>query len=183
MTDKPNEMPKSWDRLLRGIVMGVAGCGKTSVGTALAGFVEATYLDGDDLHPAANIEKMSAGIPLDDEDRWPWLDLIGGRLRDADGPVLIGCSALKRAYRDRIRMCAATPVVFIHLEGSRDVIERRMKAREGHFMPPSLLRSQFDTLEDLQADEAGFAVDIDQPREAVVKDSLQNLRLLLQKGA
>lgn len=151
--------------------MGVAGCGKSSVGEAVADALSATYLDGDDLHPAANIEKMARGTPLNDSDRWPWLDLIGSRLRDADTSLLIGCSALKRAYRDRIRAGAAAPVIFLHLAGARAVIERRMAARKGHFMPTSLLQSQFDTLEELQADELGLAIDIDQPLEAVVAES------------
>lgn len=162
--------------MMRCVVMGVAGCGKSSVGRALAEIFSASYVDGDDLHPTANVEKMASGIALDDDDRWPWLGLIGGRLHSADGRILIGCSALKRAYRDRIRAVAGANVVFLHLKGSRDVIERRMVARKDHFMPASLLDSQFEALEQLQDDEIGFAVDIDQPFEAVVDDCRNRLK-------
>lgn len=149
------------------IVMGVAGCGKSSVGTAVAQELGARYFDGDDLHPQSNIDKMAAGTPLTDADRAPWLDKVGKALAQAEGATLIGCSALKRAYRDRIR-AACPEAVFAHLAGSRPVIEARMSQREGHFMPVSLLDSQFATLEPLQADEAGFEVDIDDAFDAVV---------------
>lgn len=151
------------------VVMGVAGCGKSTVGAALADRLGATYLDGDDLHPPANIAKMSAGQPLTDADRAPWLDRVGQTLAQTPGTCLIGCSALKRAYRDRIRTSAGEPVGFLHLAGTRGVIEARMHLREGHFMPVSLLDSQFAALQPLQADEAGVTVDIDQPLGAVVQ--------------
>lgn len=150
------------------VVMGVAGCGKSTVGLAVAEAVGATYLDGDDLHPESNIAKMSSGRPLNDDDRAPWLDKVGAALRVRDGTVLIGCSALKRAYRDRIRAAAGEPVRFLHLAGAREVIEARMSVRSGHFMPVTLLDSQFAALEPLQADEDGIAVDIDQPIARVV---------------
>ena len=154
--------------MMRYVIMGVAGCGKTSVGIAVADRLGARYRDGDDLHPPANIEKMSAGTPLDDADRAPWLDSVGLALRDANGTILIGCSALRRMYRDKIRLAACAPVTFIHLAGSRDVIEARMAQRAGHFMPVSLLKSQFATLEPLQPDEPGFSVDISMEFDAVV---------------
>ncbi|RLJ51766.1 gluconokinase/shikimate kinase [Litoreibacter meonggei] len=154
--------------MLKVIVMGVAGCGKSSVGQAVADRLGALYFDGDDLHPQSNIDKMAAGTPLDDTDRAPWLDKVGAALAEANGPTLIGCSALKRAYRDRIRV-ACPQAQFAHLMGDRAVIEARMSARSGHFMPVSLLDSQFATLEPLQADEAGFAVDIAQDFDAVVQ--------------
>ena len=157
------------------VVMGVAGCGKSTVGAALARRIGAAYLDGDDLHPPGNIAKMSSGQPLSDADRAPWLDLVGQALRDHDGACVIGCSALKRAYRDRIRDAAGVPVGFLHLAGSRQVIESRMNARSGHFMPLALLDSQFATLEPLQADEAGVAVDIDQPLGDIVAELLARL--------
>jgi len=156
--------------------MGVAGCGKSTVGAALADRLGAVYLDGDDLHPAANIAKMSAGTPLTDSDRRPWLDLVGGALSDSEGICLIGCSALKRAYRDRIRAAAGGPVGFLHLAGSRAVIEDRMSQREGHFMPVALLDSQFATLEVLEPDENGVVVDIDQPLDAVVGELVARIR-------
>ena len=152
----------------RVVVMGVAGCGKSTVGAAVAERIEALYLDGDDLHPEANIAKMSRGEPLTDDDRAPWLDEVGRSLQHIDGITLIGCSALKRLYRDRIRTAAGTPVAFLHLAGTRAVIAERMARREGHFMPLSLLDSQFAALEPLQNDETGLTVDIDRPFDDLV---------------
>ncbi|MFC3072087.1 gluconokinase [Shinella pollutisoli] len=148
--------------------MGVAGCGKSAVGAALAARLGAAYLDGDDLHPPANIEKMRRGEPLSDDDRRPWLTLVGERLAKPHGILILGCSALKRRYRDHIRKTAGAPVVFVHLSGTRDLIAARMAARAGHFMPPSLIDSQFDDLEPPAADENAMTVDIDAPVEAVV---------------
>lgn len=145
------------------VVMGVSGCGKTTVGAAFAATIGGQFVDGDDLHPPENVAKMASGQPLTDADRWPWLDLVAGALT---GNVVIGCSALKRAYRDRIRGGAedgAGPVRFLHLAGSPNVIAARMAARPGHFMPLGLLDSQFATLEPLGVDEDGVTVDIDQP--------------------
>lgn len=156
--------------------MGVAGSGKTSVGVALAPKVGAKYVDGDDLHPRANIDKMAKSIPLNDDDRAPWLDLVGARLRATSGPVLIGCSALKRHYRDRIRSAAKLPVLFLHLAGARDVIAERMTTRKGHFMPASLLDSQFAALEPLEPDEIGFLIDIDQRLDQIVDTCAHWLR-------
>ena len=149
------------------VIMGVAGCGKSSVGTALSAATGLPYRDGDDLHPPANLARMAAGLPLTDADRWPWLDLVAAELA-ARAPLLIGCSALKRAYRDRIRQGAGGPVLFVHLSGSRAVIEARMAARRGHFMPVTLLDSQFATLAPPGADEAHLTVDIDQSLAAIV---------------
>jgi gluconokinase len=148
------------------VIMGVAGCGKTSVGEALGHAIGAPFIDGDALHPQSNIDKMAAGSPLKDEDRWPWLDEVGDALANAKTTLIIGCSALRRAYRDRIRDKAG-PVIFIHLSGSRELILQRMASREGHFMPVSLLDSQFATLEPPQADERFLTVDIDQPLEEI----------------
>lgn len=161
----------------RAVVMGVAGCGKSSVGTALARRLGATYAEGDALHPRANIEKMSAGIPLDDADRAPWLARVGEALRTARSPTLIGCSALKRRYRDTIRGAAGGPVVFVHLTGSREVIRERMAHREGHFMPVALLDSQFAALEPLEADEIGFALDIAASPDTLVDEAAHLLSL------
>ena len=150
------------------VVMGVSGCGKTTVGAAFARAIGGRFVDGDDLHPPENVTKMASGLPLTDHDRWPWLDRVGAALT---GDVVIGCSALKRAYRDRIRARVedgAGPVRFLHLAGSREVIAARMAARPGHFMPLGLLDSQFTALEPLGSDEAGVTVDIDQPIGAVV---------------
>ena len=151
---------------LRLVIMGVAGCGKSAVGAGVAAALGVPYRDGDDLHPAANVDKMRAGLPLTDDDRWPWLDRVAGVLRDG-APVIVGCSALRRTYRDRIRNGAGGPVRFVHLAGSRAVIAERMALRTGHFMPLSLLDSQFAALEPPTADEA-LTVDIDQPLAVLV---------------
>ena len=148
------------------VVMGVSGCGKSSVGIALAEALGARFIDGDDLHPEANKAKMSAGIPLDDSDRWPWLDLVGQELA-AGSATVIACSALKRAYRDRIRT-AAPNTFFVHLDGSREILAQRLGARTGHFMPVTLLDSQLAILEPLGSDEASVVIDIDQPITQII---------------
>ncbi|WP_122520732.1 gluconokinase [Pannonibacter phragmitetus] len=158
------------------ILMGVAGCGKSSVGDAISARTGIAYRDGDDLHPAANVEKMRAGIPLTDEDRWPWLDQVGRELADK-APLIIGCSALKRVYRDRIRALAGGPVTFVHLAGSRDLIAGRMAQRTGHYMPLSLLDSQFAALEVPQPDEGALTADISQPLDALVDGIVKGLNL------
>ena len=157
----------------RVVIMGVSGCGKSSVGAGLAARLGLNYRDGDDLHPPENVAKMRAGMPLTDADRWPWLDRVGQVLL-ADAPVIVGCSALKRAYRDRIRTAAGGPVTFVHLAGSQEVIAARMALRQGHYMPLSLLDSQFAALEPPAAEEA-ITVSIDQPLEAIVADILRQL--------
>ncbi len=158
------------------ILMGVAGCGKSSVGDAISARTGIAYRDGDDLHPAANVEKMRSGIPLTDEDRWPWLDQVGRELADK-APLIIGCSALKRVYRDRIRALACGPVTFVHLAGSRDLIAGRMAQRTGHYMPLSLLDSQFAALELPQPDEGALTADISQPLDALVDGIVKGLNL------
>ena len=152
--------------------MGVAGCGKSTIGEALAPVLSARYIDGDSLHPPANIAKMSRGDPLQDADRWPWLDAVGAALMEN---TIIGCSALKRAYRDRIRKLAPD-ATFIYLAGDRAVIDARMAARTGHFMPLSLLDSQFAALEPPEADERAVVVSIDQPVTAVVAAIVKRLK-------
>lgn len=139
--------------------MGVASCGKTAVGEVLASSLGVDFTEGDRLHPKANVEKMSQGIPLTDEDRWPWLSLVGESLR-GDAGRITSCSALKRAYRDHITACAARPVAFVFLDGNPELLQRRIAARKGHFMPPSLLASQLATLQRPGADERARAFDI-----------------------
>jgi gluconokinase len=158
---------------LRIVIMGVAGCGKSSVGAGLSARLGVPYRDGDDLHSAEAVEKMRAGVPLTDADRWPWLDRVAGVL-SAEAPVIVGCSALRRAYRDRIRAGAGGLVRFVHLTGAREVIAARMAARTGHYMPTTLLDSQFATLE-VPGPEEALAVDIDQPLEALVGTILTQL--------
>ncbi|MGW2211476.1 gluconokinase [Streptomyces sp. NPDC001781] len=157
------------------VVMGVAGTGKTTIGPLLAARLGVPYAEGDDFHPQANIDKMTAGTPLEDADRWPWLDAIG---RWAHGRAGLGgvvsSSALKRSYRDRLR-AEAPGVVFVHLTGSRELIESRMSRRQGHFMPTALLDSQFATLQPLQADEAGVAVDVSGSPEEITERAAEAL--------
>ena len=157
--------------MARFVVMGVSGCGKSSVGRALSVKAGLTYIDGDDLHPPANIRKMSAGIPLDDTDRAPWLVAVGQALAEQDGPAAMGCSALKRSYRDIIR-AEAGRVHFLHLSAPKAVLAERVAARKDHFMPPALLDSQYAALEPLEPDETGLVLDIAQPLERVVQDAL-----------
>lgn len=158
--------------------MGVSGCGKSTVGALIAGGLGAEFLDGDSLHPASNVEKMAAGIPLDDSDRQPWLEEIGRCFAAAgDRSLVIACSALKRSYRDLIRT-GAPDARFIHLHGTAELLGARMAARPGHFMPTSLLASQLQTLEPLQADEAGVVLDIAHPPAELVREAVAWLRAL-----
>lgn len=160
------------------VVMGVAGTGKTTVGPLVADALGVPYAEGDDFHPPANIAKMSGGVPLDDADREPWLDAIGAWARGRAGKGgVVSCSALKRAYRDRLR-AAAPGVVFLHLTGSRELIAARMAARKGHFMTTRLLDSQFATLEPLEADEAGVAVDVAPAAAVIAERAVAGLRRL-----
>lgn len=156
------------------IVMGVSGSGKTTVASGLAARLSLPFIDGDDLHPQSNVDKMHAGHPLEDADRWPWLDRVAQALNDraaAEGGVVLACSALKRAYRDRLRDGTAGRVRFAFLDASFGEIERRLKKRTDHFMPKNLLQSQFDTLERPGADEADVVtVPADRPDGEIVAD-------------
>lgn len=147
--------------------MGVSGSGKSTVGSALAQRLRVPFVDADSLHPPANVAKMTAGQPLNDDDRRPWLDRVGEWLADHRDGGVASCSALKRGYRDLLR--AHSPrVVFLYLSGSPGMIRARLAARPDHFMPAALLRSQFDTLEPLGADESGVTVDIDHDVDTIV---------------
>lgn len=149
---------------MRIVVMGVSGCGKSSFGQALASRLGLAYFEGDALHSAANVRKMRSGTPLTDEDRWPWLDRVAETLKH---PAVVSCSALKRAYRHRIRQGAGGRVAFVHLAGDRALIAERMAARSGHYMPASLLDSQFAALESPGQDEA-ITLDIARPVDQLV---------------
>jgi gluconokinase len=153
------------------VIMGVSGSGKSTVGALLGRRLGVPFIDGDDLHPAANKEKMRAGIPLDDDDRRPWLQEIGHTLaapqEDRQG-VIVACSALKRRYRDLLRE-HAPDVVFLHLQGSVDTLAARMAARNHEFMPATLLASQLEALEPLDADERHVLLDVRQSPSEVVE--------------
>jgi gluconokinase len=152
------------------IVMGVSGCGKSTVGTRLAQLTGATFLDADDFHPPANVERMRQGIALTDAERAPWLDALAARLAHARAQgeaVVLACSALKRAYRDALRR-AAPELRLVHLTGSPALLAERISARPGHYMPPSLLGSQLATLESPGADEQAITLDVAAPADALV---------------
>ena len=152
---------KTDPRPLAIVLIGVSGSGKTTVGKRLAPALGATYLEGDDYHSSANIAKMRSGQPLQDVDRWPWLEKVGVAIARhvAQGrPVVTACSALRRSYRDALARGARQPLSFVHLTISPAILEARMKARRQHFMPVGLLESQLKTLEPLQADERGTEI-------------------------
>lgn len=157
--------------------MGVTSTGKSLIGARLAKSLRGRFIDGDDLHPRANVEKMARGEPLDDADRWPWLDRVGRALALEEGPTVVACSALKRSYRDRIRTVAGD-AIFVHLTGPRDIIATRMGERTGHFMPVSLLDSQLATLEPPSSGEASVTVDLTRPPNRIVGTILDGLRAL-----
>ena len=160
------------------VVMGVSGCGKTSVGRALAQALGTGFIEGDELHPPANVAKMAAGTPLTDADRHGWLQEVAGQLANATSQargVVVSCSALKRSYRDLLRQAAAD-VQFVHLHGSPDLLRQRLAARRGHYMPPSLLQSQLDTLEPPGADERAVSLDIAQPPQQLATEAERWLR-------
>lgn len=157
------------------VLMGVSGCGKSTVAALLAGRLGWDFAEGDDLHPPENVAKMTAGIPLTDEDRWPWLERVADWIREhveqgRDG--IITCSALKRAYRDRLR---GEGVVFVLLGGSRDVLAQRLSARIDHFMPAALLDSQLADLEEPGPDEQALVVEAGRPPPALADEILERL--------
>lgn len=163
------------------VVMGVAGCGKTTIARHLRDEFGLRLAEADDLHPPANIAKMSSGEPLTDEDRWPWLDALARWTADqhaAGTSTVLACSALRRAYRDVLRR-PVPDTFFLHLHGEEDLLHRRMQRRD-HFMPPALLRSQFETLEVLQPDEHGETLDVAPAVDELVRQAVLIIRPLIQ---
>ncbi|MFF2371775.1 gluconokinase [Agromyces sp. NPDC058110] len=157
------------------VVMGVSAVGKSTIGSGVAERLGVPFRDADDLHPAANVEKMRTGTPLDDDDRWPWLDIVGAEMQHAAASGLVmACSALRRAYRDRLRAQAPT-IAFVHLHADDAVLAARAAGRTGHFMPPSLLASQLATLEPLGDDELGLLVDVDATIDEIVDRAVTEL--------
>lgn len=180
-------MPSQGDDELPSVilVMGVSGSGKTTIGKGLADRLGWEFQDADGFHPAANVEKMRAGIPLTDEDRWPWLHAIAAWIdetRRAGRHGVVTCSALKRAYRE-ILVGDRDDVCLVHLAGEREVIARRMAARHGHFMPPTLLDSQFAALEAPGRDERPVVAAIEATPEAIVADILEQIGKQWSKSA
>jgi gluconokinase len=171
VVDRPDKSPCAL------IVMGVSGSGKSTIATELARQLSWTFEDGDRFHPKSNVAKMSAGHPLTDEDRWPWLQAIADEIDKvcrAGGQIVVACSALKRAYRN-VLVHGRDDVRIVFLDGSQALIADRLARRKGHFMPPGLLDSQFKTLEPPQADERPIAVSID----ASVEDIVSNIVALV----
>ncbi|WP_424629297.1 gluconokinase [Bradyrhizobium sp. SYSU BS000235] len=167
------------------IVMGVSGSGKSTIAAALAKHIGFACEDGDSYHPASNVAKMHAGTPLTDEDRWPWLQAIADDIdrRAATGrPFVVSCSALKRAYRD-VLVHGRPDVRLVYLKGTRDLIAERLTLRKGHFMPASLLDSQFATIEEPTVDENVVVVDIDAPVDRIVATIADRLRMSPEPGS
>lgn len=160
------------------VVMGVTGSGKSTVGSLLAAELGVPFADADDLHSEANVRKMAAGHPLTDEDRWPWLERVGEALREHESSGLVmACSALKRAYREAI-LAVEPRTEFILLDGARELLEQRLAARHGHFMPQSLLDSQLKILEPIGRDEPGITVPIDRAPGEIADDIRSKLASL-----
>lgn len=157
------------------VVMGVSGCGKSTIGTLLAERLQLPFYDADDYHPPANVEKMSAGAPLTDEDRGPWLKKLAAGIAEWNevGDAVLACSALKISYRDILRTGGAD-LVFVHLEATKEVFETRMHARQGHFFPAELIESQLATLE---PPRDAIRVDVSAPPAEIVEHILRELKL------
>jgi len=157
------------------VIGGVSGSGKSTIGEKTASAIDAKFIDGDSLHPQSNINKMSAGIPLSDEDRIPWLNSIAlALLENKAVGIVVACSALKRSYRDQIRE-TVPDVFFVLLNGSRDLLLSRLESRSSHFMPSTLLDSQMVIYQRLSEDERGIEVDIEKPVEAVTAQVLAQI--------
>ncbi|MBD8664143.1 gluconokinase [Rhizobium sp. CFBP 8752] len=161
------------------IVMGVSGAGKSSVAERLAESLNCRFMEGDSLHPQSNVDKMAQGTPLTDEDRWPWLDVIGEKIAEAlarSEDLVVTCSALKVVYRERLRSAAGGKLTFVFLKGSQELLSRRMGERKGHFMPTSLLQSQLATLESPEGEAGVVTVDIDATLDRIVADAVAGLK-------
>jgi gluconokinase len=155
------------------VMMGVCGSGKSLIGATLARELDVEFVEGDDLHPPENVKRMAAGIPLTDDDRRGWLVAIAARLREARHAgvgLVVSCSALKRSYRDLLRSVGDADLRFVYLAGKRALIEERMATRRGHFMPPSLLDSQFSILQEPAPDERAWVCDASDAPDAIVAD-------------
>jgi gluconokinase len=160
--------------------MGVSGCGKTSVGKMLASHMGFRFIEGDSRHPDANVEKMTAGIALTDDDRWPWLEALGAELA-SEADTVISCSALKKSYRDLLRARAGRPMTFLFLQGSRSTLAARMTGRRGHYMPAALLDSQLATLELPGSERDVVTIEIDQSLERIVSVAMTSVATMASR--
>ncbi|MFD1198875.1 gluconokinase [Brucella gallinifaecis] len=160
------------------VVMGVSGSGKSTIGDKLAEALDLPFLEGDSLHPQSNVDKMMAGVPLQDEDRWPWLDQIGERIAAAKGGIVVSCSALKKTYRERMRAASGGVLIFVFLDGSFELLHQHMGQRTGHFMPVKMLESQLATLESPVGEPLVFRADIADPVDKIVAESIEWIRAL-----
>lgn len=159
------------------VILGVAGCGKTTVGLLLAENIDGVFVDADSLHPPRNVERMATGVPLCDEDRWPWLERVRMRMdeaREAGETLVVACSALRKRYRDFLREGSPDQVAFVYLKGAPEQIAERLAKRTGHFMPGALLRSQFEALDEPAADEA-VTIDIAGTPKEIVNEIVRRL--------
>jgi gluconokinase len=156
------------------ILMGVSGSGKSTLGTAIATEWDMAFFDGDKFQPASNIQKMAAGIALQDDDRWPWLNALGAAVcaREAGSGAIVACSALKRGYRDRLRTLIGDPLLFVWLQIPPHLLAERLRHRQGHYMPPTLLESQLDAFEPLDPDERAIELTADESMTTSVASSI-----------
>ncbi|WP_024802841.1 gluconokinase [Nocardia sp. BMG51109] len=157
------------------VVMGVTGCGKTTIARRVADLLSLEFLDADSLHPQSNIDKMTAGTPLTDADRAPWLEAVRAAMRSRGSGCVVACSALRRWYRDVLRD-VPEPVAFVHLDGDPATIRSRISSRSGHFMQPALLDSQLDLLEPLEPDEPGIVLDISHAPDEIARAAVEFAR-------
>ena len=177
----PTESAVPTPAVIRVVVMGVSGAGKSTIGTLVADAMNFPFVDADSLHPLANIRKMASGTPLNDDDRWPWLDLVGHELATTKTRgVVVACSALKRRYRDAIR-AKAPDTIFLHLDGSLEVLSSRLEGRSGHFMPPKLLESQLEALEPMEADESAVVIDVAASMAEILERAVAGIREIAGK--
>lgn len=162
--------------------MGVSGCGKSSAGLSLEAHFGCPFIEGDSLHPAPNVRKMRSGRPLDDNDRWPWLEKVGSAIASQEELVL-SCSPLKRSYRDRLRLLSGCALTFVYLKGSQLVLVGRMSSRAHDYMPLSLLESQLATLEEPTGEPDVVNVDIDQTFEEMIAEAIRGLKTVRDRTA